>query len=265
MVADKTSSNGVVNYVNVNANASPDINIVLDAGSVVSAGVGNVMLNVESDNIATATGSALPGIPAPIAVVFATATVGGTINVSLAGTIMHQGDLALELNTVNEAQAYGDAMSAGPFGGTGVSTDAVVNPTINTFVAPSSIIDVSGNFAILTLSQSSATAISNGIADSASLSVGVSLANAEVAPTINTYIAQAPRSTRGARSPSKRSRTRTSTATPLTTRRRPRRRLRRATSIGSGTGAQATADDSPTVSAYVDQERLFPPARIRPS
>ena len=188
VVADKTSSNGIVNYVDVNADASPNINIVLGAGSVVSAGVGNVSLNVESDNIARATGGALQGIPAPIAVVFAHATVGGTINVSLAGTIMHEGDLTLELNTVNDAEAYGDAMSAGLFGGTGVSTDARVTTTINTFIAPSSNINVTGNFAILTLSQSSATAISNGIADSASLSVGVSLANAVVAPTINTYI-----------------------------------------------------------------------------
>ena len=146
VVADKTSSNGIVNYVDVNADASPNINIVLGAGSVVSAGVGNVILNVESNNFARATGSALDGIPAPIAVVFAHATVGGTINVSLAGTIIHQGDLTLELNTVNDAQAYGDAMSAGAIGGTGKHRRPCHPPS--TLHRPGSNINVTGNFAV---------------------------------------------------------------------------------------------------------------------
>ncbi len=253
VVADKTSSNGVVNYVDVNANASPDINIVLGAGSVVSAGVGNVSLNVQSDNIATATGSALQGIPAPIAVVFADATVGGTINVSLAGTIMHQGDLTLELNTVNDAEANGDAMSAGPFGGTGVSTDAEVTPTIKTFVAPGSNINVTGNFAILTLSQSSATAVSNGIADSASLSVGVSLAKAVVAPTISTYIGAGATITAGGSITVETLQNEDINGNPTDNSATATAQASAGALIGSGTGAQATADDSPNVSAYVDQ------------
>ena len=253
VVADMNSGSGVIDYVNVNADASPDLNIVLGAGSVVSAGIGNVSLNVESDNIATANGSALPGIPPPIAVVTADATVGGTINVSLAGTIMHQGDLTLELNTVNEAEASGDAMSVGPFGGTGVSTDAVVTPTINTFVAPSSNINVSGNFAILTLSQSSATAISNGIADSASLSVGVSLANAEVAPTINTYIGAGATITAGGSITVETLQNEDQSGNPIDNAATATAQASAGALIGSGTGAQATADNSPKVSAYVDQ------------
>src|SRR5262249_10027315 len=128
--------------------------------------------------------------PAPIAVVIAKATVGGTINVSLAGTITHDtGDLTLELHTINDAEAYGDAMSGSLVGGTGVTTDAEVTTAINTFVAPGSHINVTnGNFAIRTLSQSSATAVSNGIALSGGVSVGVSLAKAVVKPTIGTYI-----------------------------------------------------------------------------
>ncbi len=136
VVADKTSSNGVANYVDVNANASPDIDIVLDAGSVVSAGVGNVMLNVESDNIATATGSsALPGIPAPSPSASATATVGGTINVSLAGTTMHQGDLTLELGRRTSLKLRLRHVRL-PLRRYRVSTDAVVNPTISMSLPP---------------------------------------------------------------------------------------------------------------------------------
>ena len=161
-VADTNTSNGPIDIVNVVADASPNINIVLGAGSVLSAGTGDVVIDIESDNIAQATGGGLSGIPPMVAVVNAHATVGGTINVSLAGTIQHQGNLTLQLHTVNEADATGEALSVGPVGGNGVTTDAEVTPTISTFVAPSSNINVTGDFTIRTISESTASASLGG-------------------------------------------------------------------------------------------------------
>ena len=230
----------------------------------MSAGTGNVLLNVESDNIARATGSALPGIPSPADVVVATATVGGTINVSLNGKIEYDGgDLTLELNTVNDAEAYGDALAGFIGAGTGVTTNATVDPTISTFVAPSSNIDVThGSFAILTLSQSSANASSSGVALSAGLSVGVSLANAVVAPTINTYIGAGATITAGGSITVETLQNEDINGNPVAGENINGNVIDNAATataqasagalIGSGTGAQATADDSPNVSAYVD-------------
>ena len=65
MVADTNQQPGLIDIVNVNADASPTINIVFGAGSVVSAGTGDVVIDVESDNIARATGGGLSGIPSP--------------------------------------------------------------------------------------------------------------------------------------------------------------------------------------------------------
>ena len=106
IVADKASSGSPFEMINVAAISAPNINIML-GGSVLAAGSGNVVIDIESDNIAIATGGGLTGIPAPLAAITAAATVGGTINVTLAGTIQHQGDLTLQLHTVNEADATG--------------------------------------------------------------------------------------------------------------------------------------------------------------
>ena len=256
-VADTNTSNGPIDIINVVADASPNINIVLGAGSVLAAGSGDVVIDIESDNIARATGGGLGGIPPMVAVVNAQAIVGGTINISLAGTIEHQGSLTLQLHTINEAYATGAALSVGPVGGTGVTTDAEVTPTISTFVAPSSNINVTGDFTIRTISESTASAVSNGIAGGAGFAVGVSLANAEVAPTVSTYIGAGATITAGGgisvetfqnEDVNGKATGGGATATAEAS---------AGSLIGTGTGAHATADNSPIVSAYVDKGAIL--------
>ena len=251
IVADKTSSGSPFEMINVAATSAPNVNIMLGAGSVLAAGSGNVVIDIESDNIAIATGGGLTGIPAPLAAITATATVGGTINVTLAGTIQHQGDLTLQLHTVNEADATGEALAVGPIGGTGVATTASVTPTISTNVAPSSDINVTGDFTIRTISESTASAISQGIAGAAGFAVGVSLANAEVAPTVSTFIGQGAKITAGGAINVETFQNENVDGTPINRGATALAEASAGSLIGTGAGAQATADNSPNISAYV--------------
>ena len=242
-------------FITVTATAAPTIVIDVGAGTELTAGSDeDVVFLVESNHQATAIGGGLDGIPAPLAVVIAEATVGGTIDVYLRGNIQHGGSLTLELHTANQAIAIGEAMAVGPIGGTGVKAVAKVNPVISTYVTPGSHITVGGNFSIRTLSEGSATAEARGIAGAIGFAVGVSLAEAVVTPTVRTYIGTGASITAGGsitvetlhnydadgqKLDRKASATAEASAGALT-------------GVGAGTGASATAEASPNVSAYVD-------------
>src|SRR5262249_10011248 len=124
---------------------------------------------------------------------------------------------------------------------------------ISTFVAPSSDIEVTGSFSILTLSQSAATATSHGSAYSATLSVGVSLANAVVAPTVSTYIGAGSKIKAGGSITVETFQNEDINGTPIANAATATATASAGSLLGSGTGSQATADNSPNVSAYVDQ------------
>ena len=173
------------------AKVEPNLSIHLGAGSLIETGPNeDLVIQVTANHRARAVGGASPLFPTPLGVVDANASVGGSIEVFLGGTIIHGADLTLELLTKNEAVAIGEALALGPFTATGVNTKAVVNPAIATFVSPDSNITVDGDFTIRTLAESSARADSRGIAGSALLSIGASIAQAEVTPTVSTYIGE---------------------------------------------------------------------------
>src|SRR5262249_42277108 len=139
----------------------------------------------------------------------------------------------------------------GPVGGTGVISHAEVTPTISTFVSPSSHITVGGDFVIRTLSESSATAVSRGIAGAAGFAVGVSLADAEVAAHARTYIGAGPTLNAGGAITVETLHNYDASGQPLDRKALATAEASAGSLIGSGTGSDADATASPDVQAYV--------------
>ncbi len=246
---------GIASSINVAATVAPNIRINLGSGSRLQSGAGqDVVIRVESTHIVRAIGGGLDGIAAPIGVVDARAEIGGSVDVFLGGTIVHDGDLVLELHTINEAVAIGEALAIGPAGGTGVSANAIVTPTIRTFVSPDSNITVGGDFAIRTLSEGSAVAETRGIAGSLLLSVGLSKSQASFQPTISTFIGAGATINAGGDITVETLHNVDRDGNPL---HQPTRALAEASAgalvgVGAGVGAVAAAENSPVVTAYVD-------------
>ena len=169
---------------------APTINMNLSSDARLGSSQ-DIVIGVDIDLEARAVGGGAPQLIIPLAVVIPEATVSGTINVFLGGTIEHDGDLTLELRTNTRAVAIGEALAIGsiiPVSGTGVSATATVNPTISTFVQDSATITTTGDFTIRTISRSDVTAEARGVAAAPGASVAVSLAEATMTPTVSTFI-----------------------------------------------------------------------------
>jgi hypothetical protein len=201
--------------------------------------------------VARAIGGGLNGVPFPLGVVDARATVGGTISVFLGGTIHHGGSLTLQQITYNEAVAIGEALAVGPVGGTGVSAKAQVTPTISTFVSPHSNITVDGDFTIRTQAEDAATAEARGIAGAPGFAIGVSLADAVLAPTISTYIGSGATINAGGAITIETLHNVNAAGHNIDRRATADAEASAGSFIGGGAGADADAEASATVQAYV--------------
>jgi Ca2+-binding RTX toxin-like protein len=192
--SDQAASIGLSMIKELNAVSQSNVNLSFGAGSLLSVGEqnanGDLYIGVLNRHTARAEGGGVSIGVASVGVIDANAHVGGTVNISFDGTISYPKGLTLEVANVGSASAKGAALTVGGIAGFGVSSNAVVNPTVNVFVNNNSVITTGGDFTLRTLSTANATAVSTGIAGSYAASIGVALANAEVAPTITTYVGE---------------------------------------------------------------------------
>ena len=254
---DDATVSGLISIIKVPALVDATVTINLGAGSVLESGsTEDVVITVELNNVARAVAGGFAGA---VGIINADASITGTINVFLGGTINHGADLTLELHTKNFAVAIGEALAVGPGipAGTGIDSDASVTPTINTFVSPSSNINVGGDFAIRTLSESEAIAESRGIAASTSVAVGVSLADAVVAPTVNTFIGNGATINAGGAITVETLHNVDRMGNSLGRKAKATAEASAGSLLGSGSGADANADASANVNAYVDSGAIL--------
>ncbi|MFO0878369.1 MAG: hypothetical protein U0840_13595 [Gemmataceae bacterium] len=254
VVANKESTDpgGSAPVTRVKAEAAPQLKIEIGSDALIQAGASEeVVIRVESNHTATALG-VNPDALFLLGVVEAEAKVGGSIEVSIGGTIHHAGSLTLELHSANQAIAIGEALAVGPLGGTAVKTTATVEPTISTYVSPNSNIQVGGNFTIRTLAEDTALAISRGTSIGGGFAVGVGVAEATVKPKVSTYVAEGATIVAGGNITIETLHNIDSEGNSLD---RGAKALAEASAgalVAGGGGASATASSTPEVSAYVD-------------
>ena len=175
------------NGADPDATANAQVDTYIAAGATIDAG-GTVMINSISGNVATATADTLViGGVLGIGTSDPDATATGNTRAHLEGSILNGGGLSMLARTTNAATASGAAVAGGILAGVGSSATATVTPTLTAYVAGGQTVNVTGSVSISSESTGSGTASARGT--TAGLAgFGISSANVNVSPDIDTYI-----------------------------------------------------------------------------
>ncbi|MGA2499913.1 MAG: hypothetical protein ABSH20_19420, partial [Tepidisphaeraceae bacterium] len=165
----------------------------IDSGATINRAGGSLIVHADSTRTVTsdALGVSFGGIAAGAAV--AIATVGGWttattagINVGLGGTV---GGIDIAANSNDTAHAEVLGVNAGiDLAATGAVSIATVNPTVTASLGNGSNVSVTGNIGVVANSQAVTYAKSTGIAVSGGLSIGISMAQSQMTPTLSAFI-----------------------------------------------------------------------------
>ena len=205
-------------------------------------------------------GASLAGgtVSVAIGVSLGTATIDGTTEASMSGTVDQGANLTVEATNSSTAGATIYAIAGGlGLGGSGAGANGTVNlnPIVTSYidgtVGTSSSKRFDGDVLVLATSQSAATANSFGVAVGGAVAVGVSLAKSEVDPQVSTYIGKGATIHASGSISVETFQNVDINGTAITNASTAIAQASAGSLAGTGTGASANADNSPTVSAYV--------------
>ena len=156
-------------------------NAVLSAGGDIDFSAMSTCENtkVESEGISF-------GILASVGVSIADITISGQTRAYVAGMVSGANNLSITTQNISSPEAVAVAVSGGVLSGAGADADAHVKPILEAYTGDNSI-TVDNDITILALSEAAAEADAVGVA-AGGISVGASLADAIITPTVNAYI-----------------------------------------------------------------------------
>ena len=164
----------------VNASIGTGSHIVNASGVTVKA-YGNMDADAEAD------GGAL-GF-AGVGCALADTTVTAAITASVSGTIDQSTSITILAVSSGIVTAEAVAGAGGIISGSGAAANARFTPAVSAYIGANADITTSGAIAITAQSLADVDATATGVSVGAGLSVGVSLADARLLPTVRAYIA----------------------------------------------------------------------------
>ncbi len=232
------------------------------SGTITVPFYGDITVNATSTQNAQSNsyGASLAGgtVSVAIGVSLGTATIDGTTEAYMSGTVDQGANLTVEATNSSTAGATIYALAGGlGLGGSGAGANGTVNlnPIVTSYidgtVGMSSSKRFDGDVYVLAASQSAATANCYGVAVGGAVAVGVSLAKSEVDRQVSAYIGKGATIHASGSISVETFQNVDINGNPIDNVSTAIAQASAGSLVGTGTGASANADNSPTVSAYV--------------
>ncbi|MBC8508650.1 MAG: hypothetical protein H8D34_27645, partial [Chloroflexi bacterium] len=174
------------NGADVDASANVTIDNQVSSNATLTAG-GSIAIQSFSSAYADAKGYGVVIGGVTVGAILTDANANGNIKARMEGTVASGTNLTVETYAINTADTSENLVAAGGIiSGNGLDMDANANPTINTYIS-GNVNSVSGNILVRTRSEGNAKVDGKGITVGVGISIGATLGDATVSPTINTY------------------------------------------------------------------------------
>jgi hypothetical protein len=202
-------------------------------------------------------------ISAAIGVSLGTATINGTTQAYMSGKLPAAHNLTVEADNSSTGGTDIFALAGGiGLGGAGAGAQGTVNinPTVNAYVdgaVGTSTSPLSGDVTVRSIVDTSSNASAEGVSFSTGASVAGSVARDNISPNVTTYIGKGAQITAGGAINVETYQNEDVNGNPTGSGATATAEASAGSLLGTGTGAQATADNSPNVSAYVDQGTIL--------
>ncbi|MDX9755232.1 MAG: hypothetical protein RBU29_14800, partial [bacterium] len=165
--------------------ASAIVSTYVAAGTVLKTG-GDITINARTSNKAKSKADGITVGGLAIGASIAQANVGGSTTSYMAGRVEKGQNLIITATSLDSSIAEAFAAGGGLLSGVGADADAKISPTVQAYI--SGFVEVAKDVKLDATETPFADANSEGIAVSGLLSVGASLADAIVDPTVKAYV-----------------------------------------------------------------------------